>query len=247
MRFYLGTHKPAWLARLEVPLFVSRRALEPLRRLPRARGVWGLDSGGFSELALHGRWTLGARDYVAFVRRFRDEVGGLAFAAPQDWMVEPELLRRTGLSVDEHQRRTTANLLELRSLAPELPIIPVLQGWTRGDYLDHVEAYARAGVDLFAEELVGVGSICRRQATLSAELTLRWLADDGLRLHGFGLKKEGLRACGEALASADSMAWSTNARRNPPLPGCPHASCANCERWALGWREELIAGLPAAA
>jgi hypothetical protein len=31
--FYLGTHQPAWLARVRVPLFISRRRLS---RLPKA-------------------------------------------------------------------------------------------------------------------------------------------------------------------------------------------------------------------
>ena len=41
----------------------------------------------------------------------------------------------THLSVAEHQARTVANYLTLRDLAPELPIIPVVQGWTVADYL----------------------------------------------------------------------------------------------------------------
>jgi hypothetical protein len=65
-----------------VPLFVSRRTLAPLRRLPRARAGWALDSGGFSELSLHGRWTTSPATYVAEVRRFEQEIGALEWAAP---------------------------------------------------------------------------------------------------------------------------------------------------------------------
>ena len=247
MIFFLGTHHPHWLARLDVPLFVSRRSLARLRTLPRARGEWALDSGGFTELSLHGRWAIGARDYAGEVRRFRDEIGEIRFASPMDWMTEDHLLRKTGLSVAEHQRRTVENLLELRSVAPDLPFIPVLQGWTEGQYMDCVDLYAAAGIDLWKEPLVGVGSICRRQSTLRAHLMLRGLAHDGLKIHTFGLKKRGIRACGDVLASADSLAWSLNARRSPPLPGHAHASCANCLEWALLWRDELLASLRAAA
>lgn len=245
MIFYLGTHQPHWLGRLDVPLFVSRRALQRVKALPRARAPWALDSGGFSELSLHGEWRLSAADYVALVRRYADEIGQLAFAAPRDWMCEPDMLKRTGLSIREHQRRTVADYLELRSIAPELPFIPVLQGWQRGDYLDHAKAYARAGVDLASLPLVGVGTICRRQHTAAAAHLLTWLASDGLKLHGFGLKRQGLAACGDALASADSMAWSYHARREPPLPECrgTHKNCANCARFALEWREETLAGI----
>jgi hypothetical protein len=50
-------------------------------------------------------------------------------------LFEPVMLAKTGLTVAEHQRRTVANYLQLRALAPEVAFIPVLQGWTTGDYL----------------------------------------------------------------------------------------------------------------
>lgn len=59
---------------------------------------------------MHGRWTLSPRDYVKEVRRFRDEIGNLAWAAPQDWMCEPHMIARTGLSLDAHQLLTVQNL-----------------------------------------------------------------------------------------------------------------------------------------
>lgn len=244
--FYLGAHHADWLARAGVPLFVSRRTLARCKTLPRAVAPWACDSGGFSELSLHGRWTLSAREYAAEVRRYRDEIGQLAWAAPNDWMVEPEMLKRTGLSVEEHQRRTIDNFLELSALAPDLPWVPVLQGWTFGDYYEHLEAYARAGVDLRARPLVGIGTVCRRQHTIRISALLACLRADGLKLHGFGVKRQGLRDSARHLASADSMAWSTNARRNPhdrALTTCAHKSCANCLDFALAWREELLASI----
>lgn len=70
VRFYLGIHQPSWLARLDVPLFLSDRRLRDRTHLPQARGRWALDSGGFQELDLHGRWQLTTRQYVANVRRY---------------------------------------------------------------------------------------------------------------------------------------------------------------------------------
>jgi hypothetical protein len=55
------------------------------------------------------------------------------------------------------------------------------------------------------------------------------------------MKKQGLEASGMFLASADSMAWSFNARRVTPLDGCTHKTCANCEKFALLWRDTLVA------
>lgn len=246
MKFFLGTHHPHWLADerfADVPLFVSHRQLSRYKTLPRAVEEWALDSGGFTELSMHGRWTLPAADYARAVRRYRDEVGGLAWASPQDWMCEPVMLARTGLTVTEHQRRTIASVQELRALGA--PVIPVLQGWSLVDYWRHVEDYDRAGINLRAEPVVGVGSVCRRQDTSGAANLMHGLARDGLRLHGFGFKATGLRACSDVIASADSLAWSLNARRSPPLPECRerHKSCANCPRWALRWRAALLQSL----
>lgn len=226
-----------------MPLFISRRRLEKLNKLPRARGPWALDSGGFTELSMHGRWTITVKQYVAEVRRCVDCIGNMAWAATCDYMVEPEILRKTGLTVEKHQELTIDNLLEARSLAPDLPIIPVLQGWTWGDYLYHAEDYARRGIDLGKEPVVGVGTGCRRQSTTRFGAILATLRRDlGDRLHSFGLKIRGLELSQDQVASADSLAWSYNARRKPALPECEgqHASCQNCLRYALRWRRKVM-------
>lgn len=254
-RFFLGTHQPSWLADprvVSVPLFVSRRTLMRRKALPRAVGKWSLDSGGFSELSLHGAWTITARQYAAEVRRYRDEIGGLAWAAPQDWMCEAVMLAKTGLSVEKHQARTVANFIELRSIAPDIPIIPVIQGWNLADYWRCEDLYRRAGVDLSAEPLVGVGTVCRRQGTSTATRIMRTLAASGLSLHGFGFKRTGLLASASDMASADSMAWSYSGRRSAPLPGhdvpgegrrTGHINCANCIDFALIWLASLLTAL----
>lgn len=245
MRFFLGTHRPQWLTRTSVPLFLSDRVLRRYKTLPIALGAWALDSGGFSELSSHGSWDRGPtpREYAARVRRYRDEIGHLVWAAPQDWMVEPSIVELSGLSVPEHQRRTVANFLELRGLAPDLPIAPVLQGWELADYLRCVDLYEAAGVDLLGEPVIGVGSVCRRQHTDAIAKVIDTVYGHGLsNLHGFGVKIGGLRRYARQLTSADSMAWSAAARREPPMPGCSgHKSCANCFRYAMTWRSRMLA------
>jgi len=239
MRFYLGTHQPSWLAKgLGVPLLVSHRRLADRRTLPRATGRWALDSGGFTELNLHGRWTITPKAYVTAVRRYADEIGHLEWAAPQDWMTEDHILIRTGASLRTHQRRTVANYLHLRDLAPELPIIPVVHGETTSDYQRCADLYVKAGIDLTTEPLVGVGSVCRRQHTRQIEQIIRTLAAAGLALHGFGVKTTGLARYATALTSADSMAWSYRGRH---VPGCSptHRTESNCLHFALAWHERL--------
>jgi len=129
----------------------------------------------------------------------------------------------TGLSVAEHQRRTVLNLVQLRELGPDLPIIPTVQGFQRDEYLRCVDLYwALARIDLTAEPIVAVGSICRRQSTNDAGDILTALHHAGLtRLDGFGFKLEGLRDHGHLLSSADSLAWSFQARiEQLRLDGC---------------------------
>jgi hypothetical protein len=190
-------------------LFISHRRLVGRKWLHggpfRAAAPWALDSGGFTELSLHGEWKTTPESYVAAIRTYAARVGMPDFAAPQDWMCEPFMIQRTGLSVYDHQRRTVANLLRLRELAPDLPIIPVLQGWRMADYLQCLDMYADAGIDLAREPLVGLGSVCRRQSTDDIAEIVTTLADLGLRLHGFGVKTAGLARYGHALASADCL------------------------------------------
>jgi len=229
----------------DVPLFVSNRTLAPRKTFPRARGPWALDSGGFSELTLYGEWRTTPRQYIDLTRRYRDEIGNLEWAAIQDMMVEPHMLKRTGLSIAEHQRRTVVNYLTLMDAAPDLPWTPVLQGQTAGQYLDHVEQYTRAGIDLRALPIVGIGSVCRRQSTNEIAPLVRTVSATGIRLHGFGVKATGLRQIASQLTSADSMAWSFTARRQPVLlPGCTtHRNCANCLTFALQWRDGVLASV----
>jgi len=172
---------------------------------------------------------------VEALARYEATVGRMDWAAPQDWMCEPFMLAKTGLTVREHQARTVDNFQTLRALWPKVsdescPVMPVLQGWTLGDYEHCADLYAQAGVDLHAYELVGLGSVCRRQDT--AEI------GDEFPLHGFGCKTSGLVRYGRMLASADSMAWSFDGRFKA---GCTptHVSEANCPAFAEGWRQRL--------
>jgi hypothetical protein len=201
-----------------------------------------LDSGGFTELNLHGGWRVSPAAFVAEARVYAQEIGNMAHAAPQDWMCEPVVLQKTGKTVAQHQALTVANFLDLRERAPEVPWFPVLQGWEPDDYLRHVGAYERAGVALRGLPLVGVGTVCRRQHMGEAVEILRRLKGLGLRLHGFGLKMQGLVKSADALTSADSMAWSFDARRleYPWCGATSHKNCANCSAYALHWRGRVL-------
>lgn len=243
-RAYLGTHLPHWLNKREcatVPLFVSHRRLRRYRTLPRAVGRWALDSGGFSELAMYGGWVTTAKEYISAVRRYREEVGGLDWCAPQDWMCEPTMLAKTGLTVTDHQNRTVDSFVRLADHLGDL-VVPVVQGWEHDDYLRCVDLYDARGIDLTTYRTVGVGSVCRRNADAAIGRIVRSLDGLGLRAHGFGIRSSAFVDLYGVMASSDSMAWSAAGRRRPdPTHGHRAASCANCLAYALRWRSDLVA------
>lgn len=281
--FLLGTHMKNWLWEPDsrfrgITFFVSYNRLDQrVSPFPPSLYDCCFDSGGFTALKKHGRWTVPPAEYVTNVRRWRDELGHdrVIWIAPQDWMCEPWVIfgknqhlkpthrdyfhgTRTarGVGSDDpeqdldsavriHQRFTVDNYLELRSLAPDLPIIPVLQGWELHHYEECAAMYAAAGVDLHAAPVVGLGSVCRRQATDEIKDIVNHFAAQGLRLHGFGVKTLGLASYAAGLVSADSLAWSDDARRSKKgaLPDHTHKNCANCRDWALDWYQRRLAEL----
>ncbi|MFI7689849.1 hypothetical protein ACIBQ6_12295 [Nonomuraea sp. NPDC049655] len=121
--------------------------------------------------------------------------------------------------------------------------MPVIQGWTVDDYLACVALYEEHGVRLAADyEIVGVGSVCRRQASTEIGDIFRTLAQLDLPLHGFGVNLAGLRRYGRYLVTADSMAWSFAGRRTPTRCGSTrHKSEANCLTFALAWWDRVEA------
>ena len=224
--FYLGAHQPHWLWQTAFPMFVSHRALTRRRWVPPGSCRWALDSGGFTELSLHGRWITPPEDYAAAVTRYAGQIGGLDFAAPQDWMCEPVMLARTGLPVAEHQHRTVANYLALRQLAPSLPFIPVVQGWRLPDYLACVDLYASAGVDLAALPRVGLGSVCRRQSTAEIAVIVTTLAARGCGCTGSGSKPAAWASTGTCWPRPTRWPGATPPAAPRPCPAAPGTATA---------------------
>jgi hypothetical protein len=237
--FWLGTSEVHWLERTDVPLFISARRLRRRKKI-RAKGSWALDSGAFTELSTFGEWTVPSMTYAREVQRWQKTVGNLQWASIQDWMCEPFILAKTGLRQDQHQSRTIANYRELLAFAPDVPWVPVLQGWEFDDYIRHLKQYACAGYDLTKLPLVGLGSVCRRQDTAMAEELIRHLYGLGVKLHLFGFKTKGLKNVYPFATSSDSTAWSYQARRGKPLAGCLHQKCNNCMIYALQWRNRVV-------
>ena len=236
MKFYLGTDNPAQAEQVRIPWMLSVTRLRN-RKTPLDCGEWLMDSGGFTMLLNHGRFTVSEVEYLECIDRHNPR---LAFC--QDWMCEPFIVEKTGLTVREHQERTLASYLSLSS--QDSRIAPVLQGWGPSDYVDHIEMYRAAGVDL--AQVFGLGTVCSRNGSIEA---IQWIlttikkAAPEMKLHGFGVKTTALSALHHMLDSADSMAWSSRGRRDKLCSWCDKRSCAHCLEYALLWRRKVLHGL----
>ena len=212
MRFFVGLHQPSDAQHFNAA-FISVNRLRDRKGTFQVRD-WIMDSGAFTEISTHGRYRHDVAEYGAQIARWRG-TGNMIAAVAQDYMCEPFIVAKTGLSVAEHQRLTIERYDDLLACNTGAYIMPVLQGFAPSDYAAHVRAY---GDRLAHGAYVGVGSVCKRNgnpaailAVLEAILAVR----PDLRLHGFGLKTTAL-SCGpitDLLESADSMAWSFAARR----------------------------------
>lgn len=257
--YYLGA-QPHWLGPdsplpERVPVCVSRGRLEGRKTLPRASRRWMLDSKSYTVLSRnqddggYARWDISPHQYVRLVREYADQIGCLDTASSMDWMCEGPVRANTGFDISEHLRRTVISYWELRWLDADLQIFPVIQGdasLTVDHHLRCVDMYERAGVDLAALPLVGVGSVCRLPSTariiaLFAALQRRLGTD--VRLHAFGVKTDALTAIAPGIYSADSHAWSKHGRDT--VRRCPHSHSgvtweANCPIGALEWYDRTL-------
>lgn len=192
-----------------------------------------MDSGAFTEVSTYGAYRHSVGEYAAEIRRWATN-GNLLAAVAQDWMCEPWIIEKTGLSVPEHQRLTVERYDALRAEdTAGVYVLPVLQGYAPEDYVRHLRLY---GCRLAFGAWVGVGSICKRngnpRAIEAVLLAIRGERPD-LRLHGFGLKASALRSAlvFDLLHTADSMAWSYHARKN----GRNANDWREAKRWMRGF------------
>lgn len=214
MRFFTGLHQPSDARHFDAA-FVSVNRLRN-RKGAFEVGDWIMDSGAFSEVGMHGRYRHGVEEYAGQIRRWSTN-GRLLAAVSQDWLCDPAIIAKTGLSVAEHQRLTIERFDELRRQdVGGVYIMPVLQGQKPDDYVVHLADY---GDRIPAGAWVGVGSVVRMSSdagAVSAVLLAIKRARPDLRLHGFGLKTTSLAnpLVRSLLETADSMAWSFHARKN---------------------------------
>jgi hypothetical protein len=191
-------------------------------------GLWDLpsvamDSAGFVATKMHGgyRWTVA--EYVAMVAEPRaGRRYPWAWWSQMDLCCEPEIAGDPAI-VDERVRGTARLLGECRTEAMRLGIpdpMPILQGWKPADYL--------RCADMIEQELgghwpnlVGIGSVCRRQiegphGLLAVVKALDARLPPHVRLHLFGVKGDALAelAINKRIGSVDSCAYDYASRKD---------------------------------
>jgi hypothetical protein len=221
VRFFVGLDDPAYAFRFLFACISIKRIWRRKKPIPGVEVL--VDSGAFTELAMHGQYLHTVEQYAAALYRlYTTGVVRISAAVSQDYMCEAFMLARTGLTIAEHQRLTierydalVAELEKLFGGPCPFHIMPVLQGYAPADYVAHVVAY---GPRLVAGMWVGVGSVCKRNGSpdkiVSVLAAIKDVRPD-LQLHGFGVKVTALLSAGvrDMLATADSMAWSYAARK----------------------------------
>ncbi len=230
MRFFTGLHQPSDAKHFDAA-FVSVNRLRN-RKGAFQVGDWIMDSGAFTEISTHGHYRHSVAEYADQIRRWKTN-GTLLAAVAQDYMCEPFIVEKTGLSIPEHQRLTVQRYDALLTEDTGVYILPVLQGFAPDDYVTHLQLY---GDRLAHGQWVGVGSVCKRngdpRAVAAVLMAIKATRPD-LRLHGFGLKTTALADpyITSMLETADSMAWSFHARIN--------GRNANDWREANRWTENI--------
>lgn len=213
MQMYIGLHQPSDARHFE-------RCCIHIDRLQGRKKPLGcqellLDSRAFNELRLYGAYRYGPEEYANRVQATM-QLCPTIIPVTQDYMCEPFILSKTGLTIDDHQRLTIERYDHIKAALGDVLLLPVLQGYHPSDYVNHIHRYAHR---LSYGSWVGVGSVCKRNGNIYAiESVLFAIKEErpDLLLHGFGLKTTALTSSlvRSLLYSADSMAWSYNARRN---------------------------------
>lgn len=224
-------------------MFSLRRLKERKSPAPFEGLNWIMDSGAFSEININGHYTYTPEEYLKYI-----ELHQPSMFFNMDYMCEPFVLAKTGLTIKEHQNRTIENQIKIMDLLDKYDIrgdfCGCIQGWKIEDYLNHIDALKAHGL---ITPTMGVGSVCRRKSKAQIVEVISTVKNElpSIKLHGFGVKTDILKEpmIYDCLDSCDSMAWSFDGRRieHKPCLNCPSncKNCANCHVYMLKWYDRL--------
>lgn len=203
-----------------------------------------MDSGAFSEISINGKYTYSVDEYLGFVQLHQPS---LFFN--MDYMCEPFVLAKTGLTVKQHQQMTVDNQIKIMDRLDKYDIkgqfAGCIQGWKVEDYLTMIDQLKAHGL---ITHRMGVGSICRRNSENDIIKVLEAVKHElpSVDLHAFGAKNKILSfpPVHDYVYSSDSMGWSYDGRRvdKKPCAQCYRhcLNCANCHTYMMMWYNRLM-------
>lgn len=162
-----------------------------------------LDPGGFGFHRRNSDYPFTLAQYAELAERL-----GATSVATLDYPCEPKVNREIHRTNLDRIARSVEWAERGRKEQPQLPWVPVIQGYTPAEYLRCIDLYEEKGL---IRPYMAIGSLCsrvRRDSTWEVVRVIRRRLT-GVRLHGFGvsltlLKDKRIRS---ALHSADTQAW----------------------------------------
>lgn len=202
-----------------------------------------VDCGGYHHM-MNGSGEYADSDtaYLEYLLKHRPHLYAL-----RDYPCEPDLLETLGRTVADQQERSLDNHISLwnqvsgHKLADSA--VSVVQGWTRAQYLEHLDALADHGC---LTDHVAIGSVCRRgydEDIAEVVLAVRDALPQGATLHAFGVKGSVLRfrEVVRALDSVDSAAYDYCESRVPSSRADGESfTWRDSARAYLNWRHDLM-------
>lgn len=205
-----------------------------------------VDSGGYHHMKVgSGEYTDSDEAYIEYLEEYQPD-----FYALRDYPCEPDLLDTIGRTVADQQERTVDHHIQMLEKLEDADLegraVTCVQGWTRQQYLEHLDAFHDHGIPV---DHVAIGSVCRRGADEDIAEVILALRDElpsATHLHAFGVKGSVLRFAEivEALDSVDSAAYDWSHSRLPDKrAGNDSFTWRDSARAYLNWRHELLMNL----
>lgn len=111
--FFVGLHQPSDAHRFKLVCISIRRLWKRRKAILNADVL--VDSGAFTELNLHGKYRESVGQYAQrLYDLYRRGIVRIVGAVAQDYMCEPFILAKTGMTIEDHQRLTIERYDELR-------------------------------------------------------------------------------------------------------------------------------------
>jgi len=168
------------------------------KKYPRVRKYLSLAKEVFVDSGMISAWTkkdVWWQDQQQYVIDYANEVNA-DYCAMLDLPMEPQKLKRNGVSPDYALAKTIENAKAFMQASISSTKVFVVQGYTLTQYKQCIEAYQTLGVLEAPDVWVGVGSVCMRSPKKGLYDICRFVRQHipNQHLHAFGIgRKEWMR------------------------------------------------------